>query len=39
MSHKSMFDNTTGKSNLVSFELEDIPLQVENNEVADVTIS
>ncbi|MDJ0633489.1 MAG: calcium-binding protein [Xenococcaceae cyanobacterium MO_188.B29] len=39
MLQKSTFDNATDKSDLVSFKLEDIPLQVENNEVADVIVS
>ncbi|HYX18285.1 MAG TPA: hypothetical protein VE944_28755 [Nostoc sp.] len=39
MSHESIFDSRTRKSNLVSFKLEDIRLQVENNEVADVTVN
>ena len=39
MSHESIIDSITRKSNLVSFKLEDIRLQVENNEVADVTVN
>ncbi|NMG07282.1 hypothetical protein [Brasilonema sp. UFV-L1] len=39
MSQESNFDSITRKSNLVSFKLEDIRLQVENNEVADVTVN
>ncbi|KAB8335519.1 hypothetical protein SD80_004200 [Scytonema tolypothrichoides VB-61278] len=39
MSQEPIFDSITGKSNLVSFKLEDIRLQVENNEVADVTVN
>ncbi|MBD2536469.1 hypothetical protein H6G97_47230 [Nostoc flagelliforme FACHB-838] len=39
MSHESILDRITRKSNLVSFKLEDIRLQVENNEVADVTVN
>lgn len=39
MSHKFIPDSMTRKSNLVSFNLEDIRLQVENNEVADVTVN
>ena len=39
MSHKSIFDSIIRKSNLVSFKLEDIRLQVQNNEVADVTVN
>ena len=39
MSHEFIPDSMTRKSNLVSFNLEDIQLQVENNEVADVTVN
>ncbi|KAB8317872.1 hypothetical protein SD81_021780 [Tolypothrix campylonemoides VB511288] len=39
MSQESIFDSITPKSNLVSFKLEGIRLQVENNEVADVTVN
>jgi curli biogenesis system outer membrane secretion channel CsgG len=39
MSHESILDSITGKSNLVSFKLEHIRLQVENNKVADVTVN
>ncbi|KYC36347.1 hypothetical protein WA1_42270 [Scytonema hofmannii PCC 7110] len=39
MSQSSNFDSRTRTSNLVSFKLEDIRLQVENNEVADVTVN
>ncbi|MBD2725033.1 hypothetical protein H6G96_01510 [Nostoc sp. FACHB-892] len=39
MSHESILDSITRESNLVSFKLEDIRLQVENNEVADVTVN
>ncbi|MBD2777117.1 hypothetical protein [Iningainema tapete] len=39
MSQSSNFDSRTRTSNLVSFKLEDIRLQVENKEVADVTVN
>ncbi|MDZ7950504.1 hypothetical protein [Nostoc sp. DedQUE09] len=39
MSYEFILDSITRKSNLVSFKLEDIRLQVENNEVADVTVN
>ena len=39
MSHEFIPDRMTRKFNLVSFNLEDIQLQVENTEVADVTVT
>lgn len=39
MSQTSNFNSRTRKSNLVSLKLEDIQLQTENNEVADVTVN
>ncbi|MBW4429510.1 MAG: hypothetical protein KME50_35380 [Nostoc desertorum CM1-VF14] len=39
MSHESILDSITRQSNLVSFKLEDIRLQVENNKIADVTVN
>jgi hypothetical protein len=39
MSQTSNFNSRKRKSNLVSFKLEDIQLQTENGEVADVTVN
>lgn len=39
MSQTSNFNSRTRKSNLVSFKLEDIQLQTENGEVADVAVN
>jgi hypothetical protein len=39
MSQTSNFNSRKGKSNLFSFKLEDIQLQTENGEVADVTVN
>lgn len=39
MSHEFISDSVIHNSNLVAFNLEDIQLQVENNEVADITVN